>query len=60
MSEWSRTATIDGRLVSLPDDWNNYWHDRAHHDLYRLTTQIARGMFGDARSAIDVAVFVAG
>jgi hypothetical protein len=47
-------VTIGGRSFDLPLDNNGYWAARMHHDLYRLTVAIARGMFPEARSAIDV------
>jgi len=51
-----QAAEINGQVHVLPDDINAYWSGRMHDDLYRLTVELARGMFGDARSAIDVGV----
>jgi SAM-dependent methyltransferase len=44
----------------LPLDINDYWKNRSHHDLYRLTIALARAMFHDARSAIDVGCYTSG
>ncbi len=46
--------TFSGRSVEGPTDINNYWTDRREHDLYRLMVGICRGLFPNAKSAIDV------
>ncbi|MDT9185263.1 hypothetical protein [Limnospira sp. PMC 289.06] len=45
-------------LKTKPTDIKNYWHNRQHHDLYKLTVSIARAMFPDAKSIIDVGCYV--
>ena len=52
--------TLSGRTFDLPIDRKNYWKDRAHHDLYRLTVAMAQAMFSDAKSAIDVGCYTSG
>jgi len=52
--------TLAGKTHDLPLDRNNYWKNRAHHDLYRLTVATAQAMFSDARSAIDVGCYTSG
>jgi 2-polyprenyl-3-methyl-5-hydroxy-6-metoxy-1,4-benzoquinol methylase len=49
--------TFSGEIVAGPIDIANYWTDRKHQDLYRLTVGMARAMFPAARSAIDVGCF---
>jgi len=44
----------------IPTDINNYWAERKNHDLYRLTVALARGMFPQAKSAIDVGCYTSG
>lgn len=56
----SNPVTIGGRTFELPVDRNGYWQARYRHDLYRLTVAIARGMFPDAKSAIDVGCYTSG
>lgn len=51
---------IGDRTVSIPIDRNNYWADRKHHDLYRLTFAVSHALFHDARSAIDVGCYTSG
>lgn len=51
---------IGDREYNLPTDHKGYWKDRVNHDLYRLCAAMAKGMFYDARSAIDVGCFVGG
>lgn len=53
-------AVIGGRSVQVPADINNYWSDRMHHDLYRMTVALARALFFDARSVIDVGSYTSG
>ena len=53
-------ALISGKMYDLPVDHLNYWTERLHHDLYRMTVALARGLFFDARSAIDVGSFTSG
>lgn len=53
-------VSISGRIFDLPVDHRGYWQDRLHHDLYRLTVALARGLFFDAKSAIDVGCFTSG
>lgn len=52
--------TLAGKTIDLPLDRNDYWRNRAHHDLYRLTVAMAQGMFSDAKSAIDVGCWTSG
>ena len=52
--------TLAGKTHDLPLDRNDYWKNRAHHDLYRLTVATAQAMFSDARSAIDVGCYTSG
>jgi hypothetical protein len=42
----------------LPIDINSYWGSRLHHDLYRLCVAVCRGIFHDAKSAIDVGSYI--
>lgn len=51
---------IGGKTFDLPLDRNNYWKNRLHHDLYRLTVATAQAMFADASSAIDVGCYTSG
>lgn len=51
---------LDGKTFDLPLDRNDYWKNRLHHDLYRLTAAKARAMFHDASSAIDVGCYTSG
>lgn len=51
---------IGGKKINLPTDIRGYWQGRMHHDLYRLTVALAQGMFGHARSAIDVGCYTSG
>lgn len=53
-------VNIGGRQFNLPTDINNYWTDRMNHDLYRLCAVMARAMFSDAKSAIDVGSYIGG
>ena len=53
-------VTDDGRKVDLPVDIKGYWAARRNHDLYRVASGLARSLFADARSAIDVGCNVAG
>ncbi|MFN4183859.1 MAG: class I SAM-dependent methyltransferase [Hyphomonas sp.] len=52
--------TLAGKTIDLPLDRNDYWRNRAHHDLYRITVAMAQGMFSDAKSAIDVGCYTSG
>lgn len=56
----SNIVRIGGRNIDLPLDRENYWADRMNHDVYRLTVALARGMFYDAKSAIDVGCYTSG
>jgi hypothetical protein len=49
--------TFSGQSVAGPVDINNYWNDRRNHDLYRLMVGICRGLFPNAKSAIDVGCY---
>ncbi len=51
---------VGDRSFNLPTDRDNYWQGRMNSDLYRLCAAMAKGMFHDARSAIDVGCYVAG
>ena len=51
---------VGDKYFNLPTDRKNYWQDRMNHDLYRLCAAMVRGMFGDAKSAIDVGCYVGG
>lgn len=51
---------IGGKEFHLPIDISNYWGIRLHHDIYRLCVAVARGMFHDAKSAIDVGSYTGG
>jgi hypothetical protein len=42
----------------IPTDINNYWNDRKDHDLYKLTVFIAKAMFPNATSIIDVGSYI--
>lgn len=55
-----REVQISGASYSIPDDISDYWSGRMHHDLYRMTVALARAMFFDARSAIDVGCYTSG
>ncbi|MGE0769145.1 MAG: class I SAM-dependent methyltransferase [Hyphomicrobiaceae bacterium] len=55
-----RIKTIGGVELELPNDINNYWDQRLHHDLYRLTVATAKAIFHDAQSAIDVGCYTSG
>jgi 2-polyprenyl-3-methyl-5-hydroxy-6-metoxy-1,4-benzoquinol methylase len=52
--------TIDGRTIGIAEDINGYWAARYRHDLYRMTVALARAMFADANSAIDVGCYTSG
>ena len=54
------SATGGERTGTLPRDDRGYWQARRDHDLYRVTSALARSLFADARSAIDVGCNVAG
>src|SRR5690606_33230793 len=41
-------------------DIKDYWATRRNHDLYRLTLLLARTLFFDAKSAIDVGCYTSG
>lgn len=53
-------VNIGGNNFKLPLDVNNYWGARLHHDIYRLVVAVAKGMFHDAKSAIDVGSYIGG
>ncbi len=53
-------TTINGRVFDLPLDRNSYWTNRLHQDLYRITVAMAKAMFSDAKSVIDVGCYTSG
>lgn len=44
----------------FPTDISGYWEARRNHDLYRLSVALARALFQDARSVIDVGCYTSG
>lgn len=58
-----RLKRMDSSVISkqrFPTDINGYWEARSNHDLYRLMVALARALFQDARSAIDVGCYTSG
>lgn len=51
---------IGGKAVEVPIDIKDYWLGRHRHDLYRLMPSLARGIFWDAKTAIDVGCYTSG